>query len=105
MIQAFVGSVAQVPEQATDSNAEVILLDTIGALPSVYTLATVVFVGGGLVDRGGTMFLSLPRKRACVITGYHTHNFQAIVQLLNEADAIVQLPPVDTAKSSWLSRA
>jgi 3-deoxy-D-manno-octulosonic-acid transferase len=87
------------PEQATDSNADVILLDTIGELPSVYTLATVVFVGGSIVDRGGHNVLEPASKGACVVTGYHTHNFQAIVQLLNEADAIVQLPPVDTARA------
>jgi 3-deoxy-D-manno-octulosonic-acid transferase len=31
----------------------------------------------------------------CVVTGHHTHNFHAIIRLLNEADAIVQLPPLD----------
>jgi len=87
------------PQQATDSDADVILLDTIGELPSVYTLATVVFVGGSIVDRGGHNVLEPASKGACVITGYHTHNFQAIVQLLNEADAIVQLPPVDIARA------
>jgi 3-deoxy-D-manno-octulosonic-acid transferase len=30
-----------------------------------------------------------------VVTGAHTHNFHAIVDLLNEADAIAQLPPVE----------
>ena len=88
------------PQQVTDSDAEVILLDTIGELPSVYTLATVVFVGGSIVDRGGHNVLEPASKGACVVTGYHTHNFQAIVQLLNEADAIVQLPPVDIARAS-----
>jgi 3-deoxy-D-manno-octulosonic-acid transferase len=88
------------PQQATDSNAEVILLDTIGELPAVYTLATVVFVGGSIVDRGGHNVLEPASKGACVVTGYHTDNFQAIVQLLNEADAIVQLPPVDPAKAT-----
>src|SRR5205814_2324036 len=32
--------------QVGDANADVILLDTIGELPAVYSLATVVFVGG-----------------------------------------------------------
>jgi 3-deoxy-D-manno-octulosonic-acid transferase len=30
-----------------------------------------------------------------VVTGAHTHNFNAIVTLLNEAHAIVQLPPLE----------
>jgi len=31
---------------------------------------------------------------AAVVTGAHTHNFHAIVDLMVEAGAIVQLPPV-----------
>ena len=34
---------------------------------------------------------------AAVVTGSHTHNFQAIVALMHEANAIVQLPPLDAA--------
>ena len=79
---------------ATDANAEVILLDTIGELPSVYSLATVVFVGGSIVDRGGHNVLEPAAHGVAVVTGAHTHNFHAIVDLLNEANAIVQLPPV-----------
>jgi 3-deoxy-D-manno-octulosonic-acid transferase len=79
---------------ASDANAEVILLDTIGELPSVYSLATVVFVGGSIVDRGGHNVLEPAAHGVAVVTGAHTHNFHAIVDLLNEANAIVQLPPV-----------
>lgn len=80
---------------ASDAKAEVILLDTIGELQSVYSLATVVFVGGSIVDRGGHNVLEPAVHGVAVITGAHTHNFHAIVDLLNEADAIVQLPPVE----------
>src|SRR6185503_9371360 len=41
-----------IPE-ASDRDADVILLDTIGELPATYSLAAVVFVGGSIVDRGG----------------------------------------------------
>lgn len=83
------------PEQAADQTAEVILLDTIGELPAVYSLASLVFVGGSIVDNGGHNVLEPAAAGTCVVTGHHTHNFQAIIQLLNEADAIVQLPPLD----------
>ena len=86
--------------QSSDSAAEAILLDTIGELPSVYSLATVVFVGGSIVDHGGHNVLEPAARGTCVVTGHHTHNFQAIVHLLNEADAIVQLPPLDPRKAS-----
>lgn len=83
------------PPHPGDSNAEVILLDTIGELPAVYSLATVVFVGGSIVERGGHNVLEPAAAGTCVVTGYHTHNFQAIVHLLKEADAIVQLPGME----------
>ena len=82
---------------ASDAKAEVILLDTIGELHAVYSLVTVVFVGGSIVDRGGHNVLEPAAHGVAVITGAHTHNFHAIVELLNEANAIVQLPPVEGA--------
>ena len=86
--------------RAADADANVILLDTIGELPATYTLATVVFVGGSIVDRGGHNVLEPAAQGAPVVTGAHTHNFHAIVNLLNEADAIVQLPPLDGDSAS-----
>ena len=80
---------------ASDALASVILLDTIGELPAMYPLASVVFVGGSIVDRGGHNVLEPAAHGVAVITGAHTHNFHAIVDLLNEAQAIVQLPPVE----------
>jgi len=80
---------------ASDATAAVILLDTIGELPALYPLATAVFVGGSIVDRGGHNVLEPAAHGVAVITGAHTHNFHAIVDLLNEAKAIVQLPPAE----------
>jgi 3-deoxy-D-manno-octulosonic-acid transferase len=81
--------------EAGDAGAAVILLDTIGELPSTYSLATVVFVGGSIVDRGGHNVLEPAAHGVAVITGAHTHNFHAIVALLNEAKAILQLGPLE----------
>lgn len=86
--------------RADDLSSAVVLLDTIGELPSVYALATIVFVGGSIVDRGGHNVLEPASTGACVITGYHTHNFQAIVHLLTEANAIIQLPVLESRKAS-----
>jgi 3-deoxy-D-manno-octulosonic-acid transferase len=77
----------------------VILLDTIGELPATYSLATAVFVGGSIVDRGGHNVLEPAAHGVAVVTGAHTHNFHAIVDLLNAADAIVQLPPSEDAEA------
>jgi len=85
---------------ADDTNATVILLDTIGELPATYSLADVVFVGGSIVDRGGHNVLEPAAAGAAVVTGAHTHNFHAIVDLMCEANAIVQLPPVETSDAA-----
>ena len=79
--------------EPSDPEAAVILLDTIGELPATYSLATVVFVGGSIVDRGGHNVLEPAVTGSAVVTGAHTHNFHAIVSLMSEAGALVQLPP------------
>jgi len=88
------------PAGPHDANATVILLDTIGELPATYSLATVVFVGGSIVDKGGHNVLEPAGAGSAVVTGAHTHNFHAIVDLMEEAGAIVQLPPVEGAAAT-----
>jgi 3-deoxy-D-manno-octulosonic-acid transferase len=88
------------PPAPTDTSATVILLDTIGELPATYELAEIVFVGGSIVDKGGHNVLEPAATGAAVVTGAHTHNFHAIVSLMHEAGAIVQLPPLEGAAAS-----
>ena len=78
--------------ESSDANATVILLDTIGELPATYPFASVVFVGGSIVDRGGHNVLEPAAAGTAVVTGAHTHNFHAIVNQMEEAGALVQLP-------------
>ena len=86
------------PPQPEDADADVILLDTIGELRATYSLADVVFVGGSIVDKGGHNVLEPAAAGAAVVTGAHTHNFHAVVDLMVEAGALVQLPAVITAE-------
>jgi len=87
------------PPAPGDAGATVILLDTIGELPATYSLADIVFVGGSIIDRGGHNVLEPAAAGAAVVTGAHTHNFHAIVDLMAEAKAIVQLPAVETSEA------
>jgi len=80
--------------QASDVDAEVILLDSIGELRSVYTLASIVFVGGSIARTGGHNVLEPAAVGAPVIVGSHTYNFHSIVETFREAGAIVQLQPM-----------
>lgn len=79
---------------ASDRQAQVILLDSIGELRSVYTLAAVVFVGGSIARTGGHNIVEPAAVGAPVIVGFHTYNFQSIVETFKEAGAIVQLQPM-----------
>ncbi len=70
----------------------VFLLDSIGELASVYSLATVAFVGGSLISGGGHNPLEAAQFRIPVVMGPHYENFRAIVERLREQDAIRIVP-------------
>ena len=77
-----------------DGLSEVILLDSIGELAAVYSLASVVFVGGSIAKTGGHNILEPAAVGAAVITGANTFNFKQIVETFVKANAVVQLPPL-----------
>lgn len=64
---------------------DVLILDTLGELERVYGVASVSFVGGSLVPRGGQNLLE-PASFGCpVLFGPHTDDFVLMAQLLIEA--------------------
>ena len=71
--------------------ADVVLLDSIGELAAAYSLATVVFVGGSLVPRGGHNVIEPAAYAKAIVVGPHTENFKQIVDDFVNAGAIVQL--------------
>jgi 3-deoxy-D-manno-octulosonic-acid transferase len=66
----------------------VVLLDTIGDLASVYSLGTVAFVGGSLVQAGGHNPLEPVRFGVPVVMGPSSENFREIVEAMRAAGAI-----------------
>jgi 3-deoxy-D-manno-octulosonic-acid transferase len=66
----------------------IFLLDSIGELASIYQLASVAFVGGSLVPRGGHNILEPAQAGAAVLTGPHTENFRDIVSVFRQAEAV-----------------
>lgn len=66
----------------------VVLIDTIGELPSLYALGDVAFVGGSLVPRGGHNIIEPAQHGVPIIVGSHTENFRDIVRLFRSRDAI-----------------
>jgi 3-deoxy-D-manno-octulosonic-acid transferase len=66
----------------------VFLLDSIGELASIYSLATVAFVGGSLVPRGGHNILEPALFGAPIVTGNHYENFREIVDFFRSRNAV-----------------
>jgi 3-deoxy-D-manno-octulosonic-acid transferase len=59
---------------------QIVLLDTIGELASVYSLAAVAFVGGSLIPAGGHNPLEPAQFGAPIVMGPHYFNFRAITE-------------------------
>jgi 3-deoxy-D-manno-octulosonic-acid transferase len=69
---------------------QVYVADTLGELGMLYKVATVAFVGGSLVDRGGHNPIEAVRHGAVVVTGPHWQNFKDTYDaLVDRGGAIV----------------
>jgi 3-deoxy-D-manno-octulosonic-acid transferase len=66
----------------------VLLLDSIGELAAVYSLASVAFVGGSLVPRGGHNILEPAQFGVATLVGPHTENFRDIIDIFARAGAV-----------------
>jgi len=67
---------------------EIVLLDTIGELASVYSLASAAFVGGSLVAAGGHNPLEPAQFGVPILMGPHYANFRAMVDDLVAHNAL-----------------
>jgi 3-deoxy-D-manno-octulosonic-acid transferase len=70
------------------ASGEIILLDSIGELASVYSLAAVAFVGGSLFPAGGHNPLEPAQFGVPIVMGPHYANFRAIVDDLLAHEAL-----------------
>ena len=70
---------------------QVIILDKIGVLREIYSLATIVFMGGSLIRHGGQNMLEPAALGKPVIYGPHIHNFQDITEMFLEARAQIMV--------------
>jgi 3-deoxy-D-manno-octulosonic-acid transferase len=67
---------------------QIVFLDTIGELASVYSLAAVAFVGGSLIPAGGHNPLEPAQFGVPIVTGPHYINFRAITEDLRAHNAV-----------------
>ena len=77
----------------------IFLLDSIGELASVYSLASVAVVGGGFFIAGGHNPLEPAQFGVPVVMGPHYENFRGIVDKLREADAVAIAEPSKLAQT------
>lgn len=78
-------------QKPSDTEADIILLDSIGELRSVYPLAKVVFVGGSITPHGGQSMLEPALSGRAIIIGPFTHNFTFAVEKFLSYKALVQM--------------
>jgi 3-deoxy-D-manno-octulosonic-acid transferase len=84
---------------AADRECDVILLDSIGELRAALTMGEIVFVGGSIAPTGGHNVLEPAALNKCIVTGSHTFNFNEIMRVFRDGDALVQLPPLTYAEA------
>jgi len=80
-------------ELAVDAEprADVIVLDTIGELAHLFQVATVVFVGGSLIDMGGHNILEPAVHGRPIVFGPYMTNFGEIAETFLRNQAAVQI--------------
>ncbi len=66
----------------------VFLVDSIGELAALYSVATVAFVGGSLVPRGGHNILEPAMYGVPIVTGNHYENFRDVVNFFVSRNAV-----------------
>ncbi len=99
--------VARWSEGAASKNVDAVLIDEMGVLGKLYTIADIVFIGGSLIPHGGQNPLEAAVCGRGVIAGPHMHNFTAIMQDMKQADAAVQCRDamdVDATVQRFLAR-
>jgi 3-deoxy-D-manno-octulosonic-acid transferase len=79
--------------QRMDLNRDtpILLLDTLGELAEVYHFATLVFVGGTLVENGGHSILEPAAASKPIVIGPSMSNFQSICDEFRAYEAVRQI--------------
>ncbi|MEP6783379.1 MAG: 3-deoxy-D-manno-octulosonic acid transferase [Acidobacteriota bacterium] len=85
--------VARRSDLAVDAEprVDIVILDTIGELATIYQIATIVFVGGSLVATGGHNVLEPAVHGKPIVFGPHMENFREIADAFVSNGAGVQL--------------
>jgi 3-deoxy-D-manno-octulosonic-acid transferase len=86
-----------------EPRVDVVVLDTIGELATIYQIGTVVFVGGSLVATGGHNVLEPAVFGKPIVFGPHMQNFLEIAEAFVSNGAGVQLSGEEQLEEAFLS--
>lgn len=92
---------ARISRGAPPAGADVVILDVLGRLASAYALAAAAFVGGSLAAIGGHNLLEPAAHGTPVLTGPHTHNFQAMAEDLIAAGGARRVADARELAAAW----
>ncbi len=95
--QSTTGTESRIPD-----DVQVLLLDSIGELASLYRLADGVFVGGSLVESGGHNILEPAAFGKVPVFGDSMQNFAEIAERFVTAEAALQVGSPEDAGVSWI---
>ncbi|MCX8042862.1 MAG: 3-deoxy-D-manno-octulosonic acid transferase [Desulfobacterota bacterium] len=87
---------------AATQPTDIIMLDTIGELAKIYSLGTVIFIGGSLVPVGGHNVLEPGVFKKPVVFGPFMENFAEIARILTERHAACQVQNKEECASQIL---
>jgi 3-deoxy-D-manno-octulosonic-acid transferase len=76
------------PRSSESLAGGVFLVDSIGELAALYSLATIAFVGGSLVPRGGHNIIEPALYGVPIVTGNHYENFRDVVNFFASRNAV-----------------
>jgi len=96
--------VARRSDLAVDAEprVDVVILDTIGELATIYQIATIVFVGGSLVATGGHNVLEPAVFGKPIVFGPHMENFLEIAEAFVSNGAGVQLASEEQLEETFV---
>jgi 3-deoxy-D-manno-octulosonic-acid transferase len=77
--------------KALSFEQDVLLVDTLGDLPSLYALGDITFVGGSLVDVGGHNLLEPAHVKKPVLFGPFTANFAKLAEQMKRSGGGIEV--------------
>jgi len=82
-------SLARWSQEDSTQHADVLLVDAMGVLQPLYTVADIAVIGGSLVDIGGHNPLEAAICGRGAITGPYVHNFRQVMADMQKASAAI----------------